>query len=94
MRILIDNQKTTLFLPGDDLPREKNSLWIIYQGVVKTYTYSQCGTPITLGFWGKDDLVGSAITSRCIRAKPRKSSGFTFVSCTTNSTAYLYFSEY
>lgn len=63
MRTLIDHQKTTLFLTGDDLPREINSLWIIFQGVVKTYTYSHGGTPITLGFWGKGDFVGSALTS-------------------------------
>lgn len=63
MQTLIDNQKTTLFLAGDDIPREINSLWMIFQGVVKTYTYSHCGTPITLGFWGKEDLVGSALTS-------------------------------
>ena len=63
MQTLIDQQRTTLFLAGDNLPREKNSLWMIVQGVVKTYTYSHCGTPITLGFWGKEDLVGSALTS-------------------------------
>ena len=63
MQTLIDNQKTTLFLAGDDLPREINSLWVILQGVVKTYTYSHSGNPITLGFWGKEDVVGSALTS-------------------------------
>ena len=62
MQTLIDNQKTTLFLTGDDLPREINSLWLILEGAVKTYTYGHSGNPITLGFWGKDDVVGSALT--------------------------------
>lgn len=63
MQTLIDEQATTFFHAGDQLPKASNYLWLITQGVVKTYTYSQVGASITLGFWGKQDVVGKSLSN-------------------------------
>ncbi|NJK52783.1 MAG: hypothetical protein HC936_08025 [Leptolyngbyaceae cyanobacterium SU_3_3] len=39
------------------MPRE-NTLWHIEAGVVRTYTLTEDGTLIVLGFWGLRDTVG------------------------------------
>ncbi len=60
-----DSVKTTsikIFQSGDELPLGKNYLWQIISGVVKSYTVSQEGTCIILGFWGTDDLVGRSLS--------------------------------
>ncbi|MBD2386296.1 Crp/Fnr family transcriptional regulator [Cylindrospermum sp. FACHB-282] len=38
--------------PGDDI------LWRVERGVVRTLTWSEEGTFITLGYWGAGDLIG------------------------------------
>ena len=46
-----------------NLPHKPNSLWKIYSGVVRGYTWLEDGTVITLGIWGKGEVV-SKIFSR------------------------------
>lgn len=41
-----------VILPGND------TLWRIERGVVRTLTWSEEGTFITLGYWGAGDLIG------------------------------------
>lgn len=64
MHSLITEQKatqTTFFPAGQELPTEQDYLWLIINGVVKTYTYGR-ERPITLGFWGSKDIVGAPLS--------------------------------
>jgi len=70
--ILISETETLIFKPGDELPNLADHLWLILDGVVKSYTVSKEGSLITLGFWGIEDLVGESLskvvpyTLRCL----------------------------
>lgn len=72
MKTLIGEAQTVLFRPGEDLPQRENSLWLLVSGVIKSCTVSEEGASITLGFWGKEDLVGESLSNivpynlRCI----------------------------
>lgn len=50
------------FLPGEQLPVEINYLWLIVEGVVKSYTINQDGKTIILGFWGKQEVIGKPLS--------------------------------
>ncbi|MGL5795815.1 MAG: hypothetical protein ACRC06_15735, partial [Waterburya sp.] len=63
MRILINEQKDILFQAGEELPKEKDNLWLITNGVVKTHTVSEGGALITLGFWGEGDVIGKSLSN-------------------------------
>ena len=63
MHTPISNSKTLRFNSGDELPHQADHLWLIIQGVVKSYTVSEEGSSITLGFWGQDDLVGKPLSN-------------------------------
>lgn len=62
METIITEQKTVFFSTGEQLSVEKDTLWLIISGVVKTYTYNQDGTIVTLGFWGNKDVVGKNLS--------------------------------
>ena len=70
--ILSERLKTQHFCSGQKLPLQTDFLWSIVSGVVKSYTISESGALITLGFWGTDDLVGKSLSkiepyiSQCI----------------------------
>lgn len=44
------------------LPLRQDCLWKIEEGVVRTFTWSDEGTIITLGLWGRGDVVGRSLT--------------------------------
>lgn len=62
MQTLITERKTILFSSGEQLPREVNYIWLILNGVVRTYTQGK-DRPITLGFWGSKDVVGNSLSN-------------------------------
>lgn len=62
MQTSSNEPQSLLFYPGDELPQRTNYLWLIVNGVVKSYTVSEDGTSITLGFWGVEDLVGQSLS--------------------------------
>lgn len=62
MSIFVNQISTTHFKSGDQLSLEKNHLWLIVSGVVKSYTVSEEGNFVTLGFWGTDDLLGRSLS--------------------------------
>ncbi len=62
MQTLLKKPTSLLFYPGDELPQRTNQLWLIVRGVVKSYTISEEGASITLGFWGAEDLVGEPLS--------------------------------
>jgi CRP-like cAMP-binding protein len=55
-----------LFSRRDSIPPRTDVLWRIERGVVRTVTWSEQGTLITLGYWGPGDVVGHALS----RVKP------------------------
>jgi CRP-like cAMP-binding protein len=56
------NSAQRLFERGDIVPTEKNVLWKIEKGAVRTVTWDEDGKCIALGYWGKGDLVGQPIS--------------------------------
>ncbi|AFY31851.1 Crp/Fnr family transcriptional regulator [Calothrix sp. PCC 7507] len=44
------------------LPEQKNHLWKIETGFVRTFTYLEDGTTVALGLWGPGDIVGKALS--------------------------------
>lgn len=44
------------------LPEEKDCLWRIEKGFVRTYSYLEDGTTIALSVWGKGGIVGRALS--------------------------------
>lgn len=44
------------------LPLERDYLWRIETGVVRTLTWNEEGTPITLGLWGAGDIAGRVLS--------------------------------
>ncbi|MEZ2251244.1 Crp/Fnr family transcriptional regulator [Microcoleus sp.] len=46
------------------LPNQKNALWQIETGVVRTMTWLEDSTIVTLGLWGPGDVVGKPL-SKC-----------------------------
>lgn len=52
----------------DWIPARHGFLWKIERGAVRTLTWNQQGTPVTLGLWGAGDVVGAPLT----RVEPYK----------------------
>ncbi len=57
-----NNIEQQTFAPSELIPLSSNCFWLLQQGIVKTCTWTEEGTPITLGYWGKDDIVGQALS--------------------------------
>jgi CRP-like cAMP-binding protein len=45
------------------LPCGENNLWYIQSGVVRTMTYLEDGTAVTLGIWTDGEIVGDALST-------------------------------
>lgn len=45
------------------MPSQNSSVWQIQSGSVRTMTYLDDGTIVTLGIWGAGDIVGSALST-------------------------------
>lgn len=55
-----------VFSRRDLIPPRQDVLWRIERGAVRTVTWSEQGTFITLGYWGAGDVVGHSLS----RVKP------------------------
>lgn len=55
-----------IFSRRDSIPPREDVLWRIERGAVRTVTWSEQGTLITLGYWGPGDVVGHPLS----RVKP------------------------
>lgn len=53
---------TSTFARRSLLPLRRDSLWLIESGVVRTLTWHEDGTSITLGLWGPGDVVGRVLS--------------------------------
>jgi CRP-like cAMP-binding protein len=51
-----------LFSRRDTIPPRTDVLWRIERGAVRTLTWSEEGTLITLGYWGPGDVVGHPLS--------------------------------
>ena len=51
-----------IFSRHDLIPPQENILWRIERGAVRTVTWSEQGTLITLGYWGIGDIVGQPLS--------------------------------
>ncbi|MBD2346900.1 Crp/Fnr family transcriptional regulator [Anabaena subtropica] len=51
-----------LFTRKEFIPPHQEVLWRIERGAVRTLTWSEDGTFITLGYWGPGDLIGYPLT--------------------------------
>lgn len=55
---LPNNLKSQTFAPSELIPLKSDCLWLLQRGAVKVSAWTQEGNPITLGYWGKDDIIG------------------------------------
>jgi CRP-like cAMP-binding protein len=56
------NLRQQVFSHRDLIPLQPNSLWRIERGVVRPLTWTETGTPVTLGYWGAGDVVGQPLS--------------------------------
>ncbi|MFM7447616.1 MAG: Crp/Fnr family transcriptional regulator [Leptolyngbyaceae cyanobacterium] len=61
----LDCSTVSTFKRREHLPPSEKALWHIEVGVVRTYTLTEDGTLIALGFWGLGDTVGQPLA--CIQ---------------------------
>jgi CRP-like cAMP-binding protein len=54
--------KLTQFTRRSFLPLQRDSLWLLQTGVVRTLTVLEDGTAVTLGLWGAGDVVGRVLS--------------------------------
>lgn len=55
--------KRSSFARRSQLPLRRDYLWKIESGVVRTFTYRENGTILTLGIWGKGDVVSRLLST-------------------------------
>lgn len=67
------------FSRNDLLPLQKDILWRIEWGAVRTLTWSDEGTIVTLGYWGAGDVVGQPLS----RLRPHQIECLTSVEATS-----------
>ncbi|BAZ66734.1 MAG: Crp/Fnr family transcriptional regulator [Pelatocladus maniniholoensis HA4357-MV3] len=63
---LSSNLPQRIFTRREVIPARNDVLWRIERGAVRTLTWSEDGTFITLGYWGPEDLIGYPLS----RVKP------------------------
>ncbi len=73
-----------LFARREVIPPQDDILWHIERGVVRTLTWNEHGTTITLGYWGVGDLVGYPFS----RVKPYQIECMTSVEVTLVSSHF------
>lgn len=47
---------------SSQVPAKQDTLWLLRQGVVKTYTWNEEGNLVTLGYWGSGDIIGRPLS--------------------------------
>lgn len=50
------------FDSGELMVLEAGFYWLLQQGIVKSCTWTEEGTPITLGYWSTNDLIGQPLS--------------------------------
>lgn len=57
-----DNLQSRTFTSGELILLEPNVYWLLQQGIVKAFTWTEEKLPITLGYWGVNDLLGQSLS--------------------------------
>lgn len=60
--MLVDTMRQETFSRGDQIPLRPNILLQIERGAVRTLTWTEEGTAVTLGYWGAGDVVGQPLS--------------------------------
>lgn len=60
--IVNNHERLHSFSPREIIPSQSDCFWLLKQGVVKTFTWNEEGTAITLGYWGSGDVVGQPLS--------------------------------
>lgn len=60
---LTANSSQRTFNRHDLIPLQPDVLWQVEQGTVRSLTWSEKGTAVTLGYWGIGDVVGQPLSS-------------------------------
>ncbi len=56
------NMERQVFAVSELMPMKADYLWLLQQGVVKTRAWTEEGTPIVLGYWGIEDVIGQPLS--------------------------------
>lgn len=56
------NMERQTFAVSELMPVKADYLWLLQQGVVKTRAWTEEGTPIVLGYWGVEDIIGQPLS--------------------------------
>lgn len=59
---LLDYIEPKTFDSGELMVLEADFYWLLQQGVVKSCSWTEEGTPITLGYWSVNDLIGQPLS--------------------------------
>lgn len=51
-----------VFAVSELMPIKADYLWLLQRGVVKTRAWTEEGTPIVLGYWGTEDIIGQPLS--------------------------------
>jgi CRP-like cAMP-binding protein len=57
-----NDNKIETFACREIIPLKLDFFWLLKKGIVKTYTWSDEGAIITLGYWGSEDVVGQPLS--------------------------------
>lgn len=60
---LVTDRFFRTFYRRDFIPTEPNKLWLIKQGVVRTLSWNEQGTYMTLGYWGAQEVLGVPLSN-------------------------------
>ena len=61
--LLVTDRLSYTFYRRDFIPAEPDKLWLIKQGIVRTLSWNEQGTYITLGYWGAQDVLGIPLSN-------------------------------
>lgn len=56
------SSKERVFKRNDLIPVRKDVIWRIEDGIVRAMTWYEDGTNVSLGYWGKGDLIGQPLS--------------------------------
>lgn len=59
---LQNNMEYQTFACSELIPLQSDFFWLLQEGIVKTCTWTEEGTPVTLGYWGSEDVIGQPLS--------------------------------
>lgn len=87
---LPNSLESQTFTPSELLPLQIDHLWLLHEGVVKVSAWTQEGNPMTLGYWGENDVIGQPLSlihpfrAKCLTSVSASSIPINQANCITN----------